>query len=509
MATESPAMGLFQEGVRKPTVQPVESPHRNTRVHNRRKARREELGLQTTPFGYKFPFVMDPPDPDEPLFHPLYGRDRPLGRGWRIGREETPRDIARALQDTGNRLDILRDLENVPLPFRTRQELERLREQTNEEISDISKSVSQLREQERAIQEAFDTGTRMLEAMGLPSTIESVREDPEISAALQQVESAITTGGDLEAAINQLSSLSSESLQDIQRGFGREQWLAEMQTEIRNQVHNLVENRKALKDSLLEAEDWAQKEAEAQQLDLWDTFGDPSPEGRGFDVLTASVEPWFDREFRGELTDLQWTMIAEVMSEIWTTMPSDEVDEDGEPVLEGGLSPQAIQLLRELGMQLGLGEGKIALLIEYVPKAISAAQDAREQAASWKTSGQLIPGEAGLATGIYEVARDLYGEADPQMLQQMANSYYLHRLIEVRSRGSVGFKGAGNQFGLGALPEHTYRDMGYTREELEGNAELQLEALLTFIGMKYGPGYEGLQLALTDFVTSPEAWGDF
>src|SRR5690606_13390578 len=270
MATDSPAMGLFQQGVRKPTVQPVprtESPDRNTRVHYRRKARREELGLQTTPFGYKFPFVMDPPDPDEPLFHTLYGRDRPLGRGWRIGREEMPRDIARALQDTGNRLDILRDLENVPLPFKTRQELERLREQTNEEISDISKSVSQLREQERAIQEAFDTGTRMLEAMGLPSTIESVREDPEISAALQQVESAITMGGDLEAAINQLSSLSTESLQDIQRGFGREQWLAEMQTEIRNQVHNLVENRKALKDSLLEAEDLAQKEAEAQQLD--------------------------------------------------------------------------------------------------------------------------------------------------------------------------------------------------------------------------------------------------
>src|SRR5690606_20913733 len=192
---ESPAMGLFQQGVRKPTVQPVESRHKSTIIRDRRIARREELGLRTNPFGDSlFHPALDPPNPDEPLFHPLYGANRPLGRGWRIGREETPRDIARALQDTGNRLDILRDLENVPLPFKTRQELERLREQTNEEMSDISKSVSQLREQERAIQEAFDTGTGMLEAMGLPSTIESVREDPEISAALQQVESAITTG---------------------------------------------------------------------------------------------------------------------------------------------------------------------------------------------------------------------------------------------------------------------------------------------------------------------------
>jgi hypothetical protein len=155
---------------------------------------------------------------------------------------------------------------------------------------------------------------------------------------------------------------------------------------------------------------------------------------------------------------------------------------------------------------LGFTQEKAQAMVDEMRTALKLGVQARADADGWKTQTSLSNVSLGMAIG--DVALEIYD--DPEMAAQMANSWYMHRLIQIRSNGSTsrGVEGKSNQFGLGNLPEHTYEDLGYSLESLEDNPELQMEALLFFIGKKYGPGYLGLEAALSELVHNPDAWGD-
>jgi hypothetical protein len=418
------------------------------------------------------------------------------------------------LTERQNRLQAM-DFESIP--YHLREQYRALEQQTTQEIEQIAEDIEVLTRKQEGIQENFDFGTKLLEALGLPSTLETVRDDPDIAAALKLGEDAVRTGdpAKIDAAVDAYADLSEEELNDLSRAFGREQYLGEMNLQIKNEIHNLIQNRTDLEESLLLAEDMMKNEAQAQQLNLWSTFSDPTPNGRGMDVVTAHLEPWVETNFIGRISDVQWDGITQVIATIWATMPSQEeaVDEEGNIVITGGFTDNhraSLMALATTGLEgipgLGFTQEKAIAFTEIVEQAIERGLTAAAEAENWKTQESLEPGSAGMATAIAEMAEELY--ATPEEAEVMANSYYLHRLIQIRSNGDANTQKGGNQSGLGALPEHTYRDLGFNPETILGDVEAQLKALLTFIGYEYGPGIEGLQAALADLAHNPEGWGN-
>ena len=431
-----------------------------------------------------------------------------------------PTHITESIASAESRLEEVRkNILDRPLPselnFEGRQQLEALNAEAEAEIAAITDEIEVLNSQLKAVNANFATETQFLEALGLPPTVAAAREDPEIAAGLDAVTKAIDSGEGLEAAIDQLAKVGEDELDLLGEAFGRERYLADLQRSIKTQINNLVENRQQVEESLVEAEDWAALEAQAQSNPLWDMTGTPDPSGRGQDVMIGHMEPWLEANFVGVLNQAQLDTAAVVLTSIWNAIPSAEVDAETGELVEADLISAANEALilqlattgNEQFAGLNMTQDKAQDMLEQMRVAIGRGVEATAQADGWKTAERLNPGEADLATAIYEVAVEIY--EDPEMAEQMANSYTLHRLIQIRSGGVFErTEKDSSQFGIGNLPEDTYLDMGYSIENLENNPELQLEALLNFIGQKFFPGYDGLQVALSELVHAPDAWGD-
>jgi hypothetical protein len=397
-----------------------------------------------------------------------------------------------------------------------RQAREEARAQAEADIGQLNDQIDTFNAQLEGVQETFEVGNQFLEAMGLPTTVSAAREDPEINAGLNAITTALASGDPdkLDAAIDKLASVGEDQLDDLGEAFGRDRYLSDLQRSIRTQLHNLVENRQQVENNLIAAEDYIALEAQAQANPLWDMDIDPTPGGMGGSTVINHMESWLEGAFNGVMSPDQFTEAANVMLGIWRSLPSEEVvEEEGPPkkdafgnVIEPGImTDMAKAQIEELAGILGFTPEKAQDMVEAMNDALELGVTARTNADGWKTLDTLSNVSLGMAAG--SVALEIYD--DPEIASQIANSWYLHRLIQVRSNGSTArVEGKGNQFGLGNLPEHTYESLGYTVSSLEDNSELQMEALLYFIGKKYGPGYEGLATAYSDLVHNPDGWGD-
>ncbi len=401
---------------------------------------------------------------------------------------------------------------------RLAQEQERI--QAEADIEAINEQMDTLNAQLEGVQESAEISNQFLESMGLPTTVEAAKQDPDIRFKLNAITSALASGDSdkLDDAIDRLASVGEDTLDDINQAFGRDAYLSNIQNSIRTQLHNLVDNRQQVEDNLLAAEDFIALEAQAQADQLWDMEIDPTPGGMGSSTVINHMEVWLQDAFNGIMSENQFDMAAGKMIGIWQSLPSVEVETDpitGDVIEQDIMTDLAETAIMELAMGvpgdlnnpgLGFNLEKAQDMVEEMRAALKLGVQARADADDWKNLDTLSNVSLAMAAGT--IALEIY-ENDPEMAAQIANSWYLHRLVQVRSGGSVKrTEGKGNQFGLGNLPEHTYEWMGYTVSMLEDNPELQMEALLHFIGRKFGAGYEGLQAAYSELVHSPDAWGD-
>ena len=396
-----------------------------------------------------------------------------------------------------------------------RRDREIARAQAEADIEQLNKDTEILNAQLEGIQETFEVGNQFLEALGLPTTVTAAREDPEIRSGLNAISSALASGDPkkLDAAIDKLASVGEEKLNDLGEAFGRDRYLSTLQNSIRTQLHNLVDNRQQVEDNLLAAEDFIALEAQAQADPLWDMEIDPTPGGMGGSTVVNHMEVWLEGAFNGVMDPDQFTLAANTILGIWRSLPSEEAKEEGPPkkdafgnIIEVGIvTAMAEAQIKELAQILGFTPEKAQDMVEAMNDALELGVEARASANDWKTLDILNNVSLGMAAGT--VALKIYD--DPEIASQIANSWYLHRLVEVRSGGSTKrVEGKSNQFGLGNLPAHTYEDLGYSLESLEDNPELQMEALLYFIGRKFGAGYQGFEAAYNSLVHNPDAWGD-
>ena len=120
-------------------------------------------------------------------------------------------------------------------------------EEIDARLEELSKNLAGLPEQLRnfdsqrvAIQDIFDSGTEMLNAVGIPGTTEQIREDPEIAAALDALEKAQASGEGLDEAIDQMANLGSGKLQDVTGVMERERSHADAMRVIDNEEHDVL-----------------------------------------------------------------------------------------------------------------------------------------------------------------------------------------------------------------------------------------------------------------------------
>lgn len=395
-----------------------------------------------------------------------------------------------------------------------RQAREQARAQAEADIELINEEIDTLNAQLEGVQETFEVGNQFLEAMGLPTTVAAARQDPEINSGLNAITTALASDDPdkLDAAIDRLASLGEDQLDDLGEAFGRDRYLSNLQNSIRTQLHNLVDNRQQVEDNLLAAEDFIALETQAQADPLWDMEIDPTPGGMGGSTVVNHMEVWLEGAFDGVMSPDQFAEAANKILSIWRSLPSEEAkvgeptkDEFGRIVEQDIMTDMAEVQIGELARILGFTPEKAQDMVEAMRDALKLGVAARGAADDWKNLDTLSNVSLGMAAGT--VSLEIYD--DPEIASQIANSWYLHRLVQVRSGGSTKrVEGKGNQFGLGNLPEHTYEDLGYNIEHLEDNPELQMEALLYFIGRKFGPGYQGLEAAYSELVHNPDAWGD-
>ena len=412
--------------------------------------------------------------------------------------------------------EFLNQPDSAFLTPQARQDRETARLQAEADIELIKEQIDTANAQLEGVQRSADISNQFLESMGLPTTVAAAREDPEIRSGLNAITSALATGDSdkLDAAIDKLASVGEDTLDDLNQAFGRDAYLSNIQNSIRTQLHNLVENRQQVDDDLLAAEDFIALEAQAQADPLWDMEIDPTPSGMGSSTMINHMEVWLEDAFNGVMSPDQFATVAGKLIGIWQSLPSVEIDpETGEvPDIMTGLIETAIIELARGNPQdpnnpgLGFTIDKAQAMVEEMRTALKLGVEARDTADNWKTLDTLSNVSLAMAAGTVALENLEY---DPEMSAQIANSWYLHRLIGVRSGGSTKrIEGKGNQYGLGNLPEHTYEWMSYTASMLEDNPELQMEALLQFIGRKFGAGYEGLQVAYSELVHNPDGWGD-
>ena len=436
----------------------------------------------------------------------------------------TQRDAAAAAAESAlSAADVIRKTQNAPLPFEARASLEQFRLEKQAELDQIAKDIENLERQESSYEANWTADNALLEAIGLPSSIDALRADPEVGAALDEITKAIDTGTGLDAAIDNLSEFTESELEDMQQAYGREWYMAQIQTSIRNQMYNLVENRQGIEQQMVDYEQWLNKEAQAQELNLWDYQGDPSPAGRGLDTVTTDVEAWLDNNYSGIMTDAQFDTVATAINMIWNspnTLSEEELtDEEGNPIERPVVDEQSRGLLLQLATSgiaveggiapgLGLTQSKAEAFVNAVVQSVQRGRETAFAVDDWENAQTLEPGSAQAFAAIAEVAEDVY--QDPEIAETMAKSDFIHRLMLMRSGGNVNHEGRGNQFGLFALPEHTYEVMGYNVEDLRDNPKEQIEAFLQYIGYwgGYGAGYEGLQAAVSDLMHNPDTWGD-
>jgi len=405
--------------------------------------------------------------------------------------------------------------------------------QAHEElIKGYNDEITALQSVQSDREESHQIGNMLLEAAGLPASISAARADPEVAAVLDLVDDAVQSGNteDLDAALDALQVLEDNQegvLDDLGQAYRRDRYFDNLGSQVKIQVHNLIENRQLTEDAFLEYEDFMIKELEAQQLDLWQTQADPTPEGRGMDAITNHMEPIMERSFRGIMSSEQWKFAAETFDAIWMGIPQEPLlDEEGEevsPVDENGnIVPQAFEsnlpapavlALQDLGTFFGFSQSQTQEMITEMERALVLGKEARVLAAEWKNLNRLRPGKVELGTAIAEVSLEIYD--DPEMAEEMAVGHLMHRIIKTRNpNGNItnyDESASGNQFGLGNLPMHTYEELGYSAEMLEDNPEVQLEALMHFIGRKYngsGDAMDGLRAALSDLKHNPGSWGD-
>ena len=406
------------------------------------------------------------------------------------------------------RQDILDRQPPTQLNFEGRQALKEFNEEAEGQIKVIAEDIEILNNQLTAIQDNFAWESQVLEGLGLPPTVAAFREDEELAGRLDAVTAAVESGVGLDEALDALAEEGEDTLDQLGEAFGRDRYLADIQRSIKTQINNLVENRQQLEKSMVEAEDWATLEAQAQANHLWDMQGDPSVSGRGYDAVVAHMDPWMEATFAGILKEPQFILAAETFGTIWYGLKSAEVDEEGNLIEPDFLTGEDEQMIGELAIRdLGLSPAKAEDMLEQFRIAVKKGNEASAQASEWRTAERLHPGQTALGTAIYDVAVETY---EPAEAEDIADSYVIHRLIEIRNPdGIIGrVEKDGNQFGLGNLPEHTYEALGYTVADLEDNAELQIEALLLFIGRKFDAGLPGVQNALSELIHSPDAWGE-
>ena len=408
--------------------------------------------------------------------------------------------------------NLLEQADRDAMPFHIQQQLDVEMELADAELERIAKEIDDANNLKAAFSEAFDNSEKIFERYGVPGTVDDLRSDPKLAKVYDALnEAQLNDGEGLDTALDMLDVLTSEQRQSFGSGVRGEIYQNEVNNAIKISMYNLVENRQQVREGISDSKDWAREEALAQANDPWDTFGDPTPEGRGGDTVIGLMSPVIEGQFQGTLKTFQGIRIEEVLTGIWQTLPSEfREDAEGNEIREAYLTETHVEELTELLRQeLRMTPSQIEIVVEEMRFVINRANEEMEKARAWKETLDFEPGGVALRTGLSEVILDVYQNEDEA--QRMSASAYMAEIISTRSGGKVtnyDENANGNQFGLGNLPLHTYEALGYTAETLEDNPELQLEALVRFIEKKYGPNYEGLQAAWADFNHNVDEWGE-
>ena len=410
------------------------------------------------------------------------------------------------------KINLLTQADRTTMPFLVQQKRDAEIELAEIELERIAKELEDVVNLKAAYAESFDNSQRIFERHGVPGTVEDLKSDPKLAKVYDAInEAQLNDGEGLDAALDMLDNLTAEQRQDFGSGVRGEIFQDEINSAIKISMYNLVENRQQVRESIIDSKDWAREEALAQANDPWSTFTDPSAEGRGGDVVIGLMEQVIEGQFQGTLKTFQGIRAEEVLMGIWQTLPSQlREDEEGDEVREAYLTEVHVNDLSAfLRDELRMTVGQIEIVVEEMRGAIIRANEEVEKATNWADTLVFEPGGVALRTGLATVLLEVYQNEDEA--EQMGRSVYLAEIINTRSGGKVTNydpEANGNQFGLGNLPMHTYEALGYSAEMLEDNPEAQLEALVRFIEKKYGPNYEGLQVAWSDFAHNPDEWGE-
>jgi len=461
---------------------------------------RQQLG-EEAPFLYSFPWnpwsgLSDP----EPV--------QTLGSAWY---EETQERQRQELENGLARREQIELIDTTTMPQHVREQWDELKATTDAEIETITADIDQLTRLEEGYAEAREFSQQIMDQYGVAGSVDAARTDPAVAKAFDAVSASVAADGEgLEEALDLLDELTIAQRGKLTTGIEGDEMAQEINNQIRISMNNLVENRQIVKDKALADQDWAMKEARAQQQDPWDTFGDNSAEGRGLDVLVGLMNPFFDGKFQGILKRPQNDDLTALMSSVWENLPSqvEQVDESGETIKTLTLDPESRNKLDEYGrLVFGFNDAELEEMFSELDYALRRAQEEMNSAENWKTASSFSAGGAGLRTAVNDVAESIYGR---EGAQQISSSAFLATIINERSGNRVTNydpSAQGNQYGLGGLPAHTYLALDYTHEMLEDNPEMQLQALFKFLGEKYGPGYEGLQRGFADMLNNDE-WGE-
>lgn len=272
--------------------------------------------------------------------------------------------------------------------------------------------------------------------------------------------------------------------------------------ELRNEIDDLVAERRDIENEWDSVQASLQNEAQAQLDPQFNLNFDPTPEGAYTDAFQTHMDDWLDASGFEEDAPGQYALVMDTMTTLSGASPGVIALLEGEQT-DAEADPEAVQAAQELQAQLGqleqFGIDQEEALNQML-RARSAASRVYQDIQDLEGTGRIRPGSHAAAYAIYQSALPRMGEENAAII---ANSPSFHQLINVASKGKAGRSKGATLRGIGALSERAYEEMGYNYEEIKGDTQAELEALVDYVINNYGGDPAA---ALEDYANS-KSWG--
>lgn len=306
----------------------------------------------------------------------------------------------------------------------------------------------------------------------------------------EQLLDLAAAGENVEGELDNLSAETASIYADSNLASAKSDMAFQLQ--LRAGLRDLTEQRRAITENFDDVQNALQAEDIAQQAGKFTFDIDNTPQGAYNEAFGERLGSLFDTLPDTRTEDEQANLATAVMELDAIAGPGlqeDETTQQGaiarQQVIEfasaNGIDPTELLAALQQGRQLGL-----------------ETQDSVEKV--WE-SRTLTPSSRALGTAIYQVAEA--SNPDPEFAKMLANSPSMHMIIELGSKGRVGYQGEGTISGLGGLTDAQYRSLGYSPEDVKGDARKELAALIDLISADYGGDP---QAALRHFAEH-KSWG--